>query len=103
MTSEDDIMVRAALEWLAEHTTLKIESYDASVLLFLPASAQLFCRKFAEVMRCHAGVASQSIEGLSMSFDTGADANVAIWNLARALLGGCLKPQARVLPAQRRW
>ena len=103
MMAENDVFIAAALEWVSAHTTIKVESYDASILPMLPARVQLFCQKFAEIMQRRAGVASQSIEGLSMAFDTGMDADAAIWHMARTLLGGYIKSQARVLPAQRRW
>lgn len=93
----------AALDWMTENTTLQIDKADAASIAALPASAKLFVVKFSETMQRRAGVTSQSIEGLSMSFDASEDAGTSIWALARSLLRGYLKSQVRVFPAKRRW
>ena len=93
----------AALDWMREITTLQIDKADAASIVALPASAKLFVVKFGEVMQRRTGVTSQSIEGLSMSFDASENAVSSIWALASTLLGGYLKSQVRVTPARRRW
>ncbi|MGI6014359.1 MAG: hypothetical protein ACOX7K_08815 [Oscillospiraceae bacterium] len=92
----------AALEWIAENTTIEVDLDDPEVYYSLPARARLFVTKFGELMNRQAGVASQSIEGLSMSFDT-TDQSASIWGLANSLLGDFLKSQVKVTPARRRW
>lgn len=93
----------AALDWMMENTTLQIDKADAASIAALPASAKLFVVKFSEAMKRRAGVTSQSIEGMSMSFDASEDASTSIWALAKTLLLGHLKSQVRVFPAKRRW
>lgn len=100
---QDAIMVKAGLEWLAEHTTIPIDLEDSEAFTGLPSRAQLFVRKYGEIMQRSPGVTSQSIEGLSMSFDASENMDKSIWALARALLGADLKSQVRVIPARRRW
>lgn len=97
------LRAEAALDWMALNTTLKIDKADAESIKALPASAKLFVIKFGETMRLKGGVASQSIEGLSQSFDTNASNGALIWSLAQSLLQGHLKSQVRVMPAKRRW
>lgn len=96
------LRVEAALDWMQENTTLTFDKADAKSVAALPACAKLFAVKFSEIMQQREGVASQSIEGLSQSFQTGDKGN-ALWQLARSLLGAYLKSQVRVYPAQRRW
>ena len=91
----------AALEWLKENTTLNFNVDDPETVKALPATAKLFVGKYAEVLSLKAGVASQSIEGLSLSFNT-TDKSTMLWELANTLLGGYLR-QVRVFPAKRRW
>lgn len=97
-----DLYAEAALDWMQEHTTLEFDRSDAESLAALPACAKLFIVKFTETVRMKQGVASQSIEGLSQSFDT-TDKSALIWQLANGLLGAYIKSQVRVTPAMRRW
>lgn len=98
----NDLITRSALEWLSENTTIPVDLNDPDATMSLPARAQLFVQKFVTLMKRSPGVTSQSIEGLSQSFDAG-DVNASIWALARALLQGDLKSQVKVTPARRRW
>ena len=91
----------AALEWIAENTTLTVDLEDPATIQKLPATAKLFVGKYAEILSLRAGVSSQSIEGLSMSFST-TDQGAMLWQLASTLLG-CYLRQVRVFPAKRRW
>lgn len=93
----------AALDWMQAHTTIEFDKADTASIEALPACAKVFVLKYAETMRIKAGVTSQSIEGLSQSFDTSGNANSLIWATANALLGDYLKSQVRVTPAKRRW
>ena len=97
------LRAEAALEWMQEHTTLRIDKADAATIAALPACAKLFVVKYGEALKRKAGVTSQSIEGMSQSFDASEDAASTIWTLASTLLGGYLKSQVRVTPARRRW
>lgn len=93
----------AALEWMQEHTTLEFDKTDAESIAALPACAKLFVVKYSEVLRRTAGMTSQSIEGLSMSFDASDDVSTSVWALANTLLHGYIKSQVRITPARRRW
>lgn len=92
----------AALEWMQENTTLKISLEAPATVAALPACAKIFVCKYSEILAAKSGVTSQSIEGLSQSFDT-TDKATLIWQLANTLLGGYLKSQVSVCPAKRRW
>lgn len=99
----NDLITRSALEWLSENTTIPIDLNDPDAAISLPARALLFVQKYTQLMNRSPGVISQSIEGLSQSFDASGDVNTNIWALARALLMGDLKSQVKVTPAKRRW
>ena len=99
--AEAELKAHAALEWIADKTTLDVDPEDYESVKNLPAMAKLFVGKYAEVISLKPGVTSQSIEGLSMSFDT-ADKGAILWQLASTMLGRYLR-QVRVFPAKRRW
>lgn len=93
-----DVLVgNAAIEWIAANTTI-----DIADITTLSASARLFIKKYCELDEKPLGVASESIEGLSQSFqqDSGED---AIWDLAQKYLGQDLKSRVRFVTAQRKW
>ena len=92
----------AAIEWMQQNTTLEIDLEDTTTIEALPATAKLFAGKFSELLSKQQGVASQSIGGLSLSYD-GNDMTAAIWQLAYALLPGYLRSQVQVTPARRRF
>lgn len=97
------LQAEAALDWMKEHTTLQFDKAEAASIEALPASAKLFVVKYCEAIKRKAGVTSQSIEGLSMSFDASENAASLIMSLAHTLLQGYMKSQVRVIPAKRRW
>ena len=92
----------SALEWMAANTTLEVDTGNVESISALPACAKLFVVKFCEAVNVKIGVASQSIEGMSLSF-RGEDRTAILWQLAKSLLGDYLKAQVRVFPARRRW
>lgn len=96
------LQAEAALDWMLANTTIQFKKDDAESIKALPACAKLFVVKYSEAMSLREGVASQSIEGLSMSFQT-ADKSAVLWQLANSLLGDYLKTQVRVHTAKRRW
>lgn len=89
--------VNAALEWLAENTTINTEDVEN-----LPFRAKLFMSKYTEIFSIRAGVTSESIEGLSQSFASGNQTNL-IWDMANDLLAADLKSRIRFVPAQQRY
>lgn len=96
------LQAEAALDWMQENTTLQFDKADTASLEALPACAKLFVAKYCEAISLREGVASQSIEGLSMSFDTTNKAAL-LYQIATNLLGPYLKSQVRVMQARRRW
>ena len=96
------LRVEAALDWMEEYTTLEFDKNDLESLTALPACAKLFCEQYSDIIQQRSGVASQSIEGLSMSFNT-TGKDTVLWQIAHSLLRPYLKSQVRVFPAQRRW
>ena len=98
----DLLQAEAALDWMLANTTLQFKKDDAESIKALPACAKLFVVKYSETMSLREGVASQSIEGLSQSFNA-TDKSAALWQLANSLLGDYLKTQVRVHTAKRRW
>ena len=96
------LYAEAALDWMLANTTLTFDKDDSATIAALPACAKLFAVKYGEAVGTREGVASQSIEGLSMSFNA-TDKSSVITQLANALLGAYLKSQVRVFPARRRW
>ena len=99
--ASEELKANAALEWLAEHTTLEVNPADPASIEKLPAAAKLFIGKYVEILGRSPGVSSQSIEGLSLSYVT-VGQDTMLWQLASTLLGKYLS-QVRVFPAKRRW
>lgn len=97
------LYAEAAIDWMNENTTLSINKSDMETIKALPATAKLFVIKFSETMRIKAGVTSQSIEGLSQSFDATENTRTLIWAIANSLLSDYIKSQVHVIPARRRW
>ena len=98
--TEDKKEVRnaqAAVEWLEIHTSI-----DTTDIENLPARAKSFIEQYCEIMGLHSGVASESIGGLSQSFNSG-EKNALIWDLATTLLSGDIKSQINFIPAQKQW
>lgn len=93
----DELMGNAAIEWLQDNTTI-----DTSDITMLSASAKLFIRKFAEINGLNSGVSSESIEGMSQSYNQSKKEDM-IWDLANSLLSGNLKSRVRFVTAQRKW
>ena len=92
----------AALEYIANNTTLTIDLNDVETVKALPFSARLFIQKYEEVSSASSIVASESIEGLSQSFKT-SDKKALIDDLANTYLDEWLKGKIRFIPATKRW
>jgi len=92
----------AALEWLSENTTLTVDLNDVKTLEALPFAAKLFVSKFDEITSASSIVASESIEGLSQSFNQ-TDKGTLLWQTAEQLLSGYLKGRIRFVAAERKW
>lgn len=95
MTNE--VIREAALGWISSNTT-----FDVSIEP-LPAGVELFIEKYGQVMGLRAGVTSESISGLSQSFDTGS-ISVLLKQYARELIGSeYVVSDVEVFPALDSW
>ena len=92
-----ELVLNAGVEWLEDNTTI-----DTRDINKFPVSAKLFLTKFCEIQKMRIGVSSQSIEGLSQTFDTSNKSDM-IMQVAEALLGKYLKGSVRFVPATSRW
>ena len=91
------VMVEAALDWVDEHTTLEIDR-EAEI----PSNVKLFVMKYCELMSQTAGVASESLGGMSQSFSTGGAGSV-LSDIATQLFGSAYKGRNRFVTAVGRW
>lgn len=102
ITISQELEGNAALEYIADNTTLTVDLDDVETVKALPFSAQLFVQKYEEVVSASSTVASESIEGLSLSFKQGNKADM-IADLANTYLKKWLKGQITFIPAIKRW
>lgn len=98
----DALIVESAFEWVLANTTLEFDMDNPDELKALPSCVKLFVMKFCDVMKMPVGVTSESIEGMSQSFDT-TQKSWLIRQYAEELLGDYLKSTARVIQACNRW
>ena len=97
-----ELIGNAALEWLEKNTTLPVDLNDATALDKLPFAARLFISKYDEIISAPTVVTSESIEGLSQSFNQTAKSEL-LWQAAEELLSDYLKGQVRFVSASKRW
>ena len=105
LNSTDEITVltvNSAFEWVKTHTVLEFDIDDTESLKALPSAVKLFVMKYVDIMNLSAGVTSESLGGMSQSFDTSASAAL-LWQYAQELLSDWLKSQVSVFPAKRKW
>lgn len=91
------LIVESGIDWLKQNTTL-----DCDDLTALPSCARLFLTKFFDLQMLNAGVTSESIEGLSHSYDT-SDKSALLWQFAEELLSPYLISRVKFVSAQSRW
>ena len=96
------LIVESGLEWLLKNTNIVFNINNEEDLEALPSSVRLFLVKFFDVQMLGTGVSSESIDGLSQSFDT-SDKSAMIWQFAEELLGDYLKSRIRFVAAERKW
>lgn len=96
------LVVESGFEWLKRHTTLEFDINSEESLKALPASVRLFLINYVDIQFLGVGVSSQSIEGLSQSFNA-SNTDDLIWQKAEELLGDYLKSRVRFVAAQSRW
>lgn len=96
------LVVESGFEWINHNTSLTIDHNDSEALSKLPANVKLFIIKYFDVMMMAAGVTSESIGGLSQSFDTSNKSDL-IWQFAEELLGEYITSQFSFISAKKRW
>lgn len=96
--AETKIMVDAALSWIQENTTLEISPDEE-----LPSNVKLFIVKFCDLMSTTAGVASESLGGMSQSFSVTSGTGLLLSDLASQLFGRAYKGRNRFVTAVNRW
>ena len=96
------LLIESGFEWINHNTSLTIDYNDSEALSALSANIKLFIVKYFDVMAMTAGVTSESIEGLSQSFDTSNKSDL-IWQFAQELLGEYITSQFSFTSAKRRW
>lgn len=93
------LYAEAALDWIENNTTLVVER---SNLASLPAGAKLFIFEYGRIMKQDKTVASESLGGMSQSFNTESRENM-LYDLASEFLGKYMKSQVKVISAKRKW
>lgn len=97
LDSTEELAVSSAIAWLKENTTLDTGNPEE-----LPSEARLFIVKYCELLSADGGVTSESIAGMSQSFDSKTMIQ-KIWEYANALLSPYLKSQVRFKSAVKKW
>lgn len=96
------ILVESGLNWVLHNTTLEFDVNSDTDLEALHPNVKLFLIHYFDIMSMPAGVSSESISGLSQSFDTTTKTNL-IWQFAYELLDEWLKSQMSFYQAKKRW
>jgi len=99
MDNNSILILLSAADWIEDNTTFV---FDYENIEDTPHSIKLFMIKFSEIMAIPTGIASESIEGLSQSFETTNKTDL-IWQYANELLKKWLKPKACFFQASSRW
>ncbi|MGN0243858.1 MAG: hypothetical protein ACI4CT_07350 [Lachnospiraceae bacterium] len=94
--------VNCALEWIADNTTLDVDTGNPDSVQAMPYCAKMFLSRFAGLMEEGYGiVTSESMGPLSQSFREDADAK--LFSLARKLLKKYMKGNVSFHPLHKRW
>ena len=96
------LMVESAFHWINDNTALNINYNNSEALSELTPNIKLFVIKYFDLMSMTAGVTSESLGGMSQSFD-GSNKSDLLWQYACELLGDSLKSQITFVSAKRRW
>ena len=102
-TVKTSLYVGAAIDWIIANTTLVIdkENLQTSVAA-LPDGAKLFICRYYEIMSSDNTVASESIGGMSQTFNSNSKTSL-LYELAKELIGEYLKGQVRSVPNVSKW
>lgn len=96
------MIVESGLEWVKANTVLEFDMNRSEHLEALPSCVRLFLVKFFDIQMISGGISSESIEGLSQSYDT-TDKSALVWQFAEELLQPYLKSRVRFVTAQQKW
>ena len=96
------LLVESGLHWVLDNTTLTFDINNDEDLKALHPNVKLFLIQYFDIMSMRPGVSSESISGLSQSFDT-TDKSTLIWQYANELLGPWLNSQMTFYQAKKRW
>ena len=105
ITPVDDqtvLMVESAFHWINDNTTQSIDYNDSKVLNNLGSNIKLFIVRYFDVMSMRPGITSESLGGMSQSFDSSTKSDL-LWQYAYELLSGSLRSQMSFVPAKRGW
>ncbi len=91
------LTVESALEYVKANTNLEFELTDIASIAALPSCVKLFVVKYNEIMSKDSGVTSESLGGMSQSFETG-DKNTLFYNLLCGLCGQYVVSQFKCAP-----
>lgn len=97
------LLIESGLNWINENTTLNIDCTSDEQLRSLSANVKLFLMTYCDIMTMPIGISSESIEGLSQSFDTSKSRSDLLLQYAKELLGGVMKSQMSFAVAKKRW
>lgn len=96
------LLVESALHWVLDNTSLQFDVNKDEDLKALHPNVRLFVVKYIDVMAMTGGVTSESIEGLSQSFDSSRKGDL-LEQYAEELLSKWLKGRVRFVTAVKRW
>lgn len=86
MSASTMLTVESALEYVKANTNLKFDLTDIDSIKALPSCVKLFVVKYNELISRETGVTSESIAGMSQSFETG-DKDTLLYSLLCSLCG----------------
>ena len=102
-TASTSLYVGAAIDWLKSNTTLEIDKKNLQEnVKALPDGAKLFICRYYEIMSSDNTVASESIGGMSQTFNSNTKTSL-LYELARELIGDYLKGQVQSVPNVSKW
>ncbi|MBR5823732.1 MAG: hypothetical protein IKY67_06285 [Paludibacteraceae bacterium] len=96
------ILVESALQWINSNTNIAIDYTTDEGLDGVKANVKLFIIKYYELMNMNAGVSSESLGGMSQSFNTNNKTEL-LWQYAYELFGDSMMSQMSFVPAKSRW
>lgn len=96
------IMVESALQWVNNNTNLTIDYDDNEALSHVNANVKLFIIKYLELMGTNSMISSESLGGMSQSFNTNNKSDL-LWQYAYELFGDSMTSQMSFVPTKSRW